>query len=190
MSDPHRDEDPGWFSSSTLLTVFVPWLGVQRAQKEGVIALAMVRQLFTAFASALLLIGMVVLFLASGSSSENAMSSDVAAVGVAGFGVISLIVPRLIERPLDCSDPGSLLASYRTRFFLRIAFADAAALVGFVGFFVASAWWLYPLGVAFAFVGFARLAPTQGNLQRDQEALNLSGCGQSLIQVLATSHST
>jgi hypothetical protein len=84
------------------------------------------------------------------------------------YRVVSLIVPRLVQCPLDCTDPGALLATYWTRFFLRIAFADAAALVGFV---LADSWWLYPLGAAFAFVGFVRLAPTERNLQRDQEAL-------------------
>lgn len=170
--------------------MFVPWVGLQRAQKEGINALEMLRQLFTAFASALLLIGVVALFLASGSTNESTMSPGVVAVGVAGYGVVSLFIPGLFERPLDCTDPASLVGSYRTRFFLRIAFADAAALVGFVGSFLADAWWLYPLGAGFALVGFIRLAPTQANLQRDQEALNLSGCGQSLSEVLTSTNST
>lgn len=117
MSDPHRDEDPGWFSVRSLLTAFVPWVGLRQAQKEVVNTLSATRRLFTAF-------------------------------------------------------------------------ANAAALVGFVGFFLADTWWLYPLGAAFAVVGFVRLAPTQSNIQRDQEALNLSGCGQSLIQVLTSTNHT
>ena len=186
MTDPYHDEDPGWFSSRSLLTILVPWVGLQRAQKEGINALGMLRQLFTAFASALFLIGVVVLFLASGNSDPNAMSPGIVAVGVAGYGVVSLVAPRLVERPLDCTDPGALLVSYRTRFFLRIALADAAALVGFVGFFLADEWWLYPMGATFALAGFVRLAPTRGNLQRDQDALNLSGCGLSLTHVLTS----
>jgi F0F1-type ATP synthase membrane subunit c/vacuolar-type H+-ATPase subunit K len=135
VADSHHNEDPGWFSWRSLLTIFVPWVGLQQAQKDGANALEMLRQLFTAFTSALLLIGVVVLFLASGNSSERAMSPGVVAAGVAGYGVVSLFISRLVERPLDCSDTGALLVSYRTRFFLRIAFAEAAALVGFVGFF-------------------------------------------------------
>ena len=190
MTDQHHDEDPGWFSPTSLLTIFVPWVGLRRAQKDGTNALEMLRQLFTAFATALVLIGLVVLLLSSGNSSENAMSPGIVAAGVAGYGVVSVFIPRLVERPLDCTDAGALLVSYRTRFFLRIAFADAAALVGFVGFFLADSWWLYPLGAAFALAGFVRLAPTRGNLQRDQDALNLSGCGQSLLHVLTTSRRT
>lgn len=190
MTDPHHHEDPGWFSSTSLLTIFVPWVGLRRAQKDGANALEMLRQLFTAFAVALLLIGVVVLFLASGDSSENAMSPGIVAAGVAGYGVISLFIPRLVERPLDCTDAEALLVSYRTRFFLRIALADAAALVGFAGSFLAETWWLYPLGASFALAGFVRLAPTRANLQRDQDALNLSGCGLSLVDVLTSTRST
>jgi len=190
MTGPHDDQDPGWFSSSTLLTLFVPWWGVQRAQKDGANALEMLRQLFSAFAGALLLIGVVVAFLASGEPTANAMSPGPVALGVVGYGVVSLFIPGLVARPLDCTDAGALVASYRTRFFLRIAFADAAALVGFVGFFLADEWWMYPLGAAFALVGFARLAPTQGNLRDDQETLPRSGCGLSLVQVLTSAHSS
>lgn len=186
---PHREDDPAWFSSRSLLTLFIPWLGLQRAQKDGVNSLEMFRQLFTAFAAALFLIGLVVLFLAPGGPGDAAMSAGVVAIGVAGYGVISLFIPRLFERPLDCADPQALLASYRTRFFLRIAFADAAALVGFVGFFLSDAWWLYPLGGVFATIGFARLAPTRRNLERDEEALHLTGCGESLLHVLTSSSS-
>lgn len=186
----HRDSDPGWFSSRSLLTLLIPWLGLQRAQKDGASSLEMLRHLFTAFAAALFLIGIVVLFLApGGSGDDDVMSAGVVAIGVAGYGVISLFMPRLLERPLDCTDPQALLASYRSRFFLRIAFADAAALIGFVGFFLADAWWLYPLGGAFAAIGFARLAPTRRNLERDQEGLHLAGCGESIIRVLMSSSS-
>ena len=160
MDRPHREGDPGWFSWRSLLTLFIPWLGLQRASKDGVNALEALRQLFTAFAAALFLIGIVVLLLAPVGSRDDAMPAGVVAIGVAGYGVVSLLVPRLVERPLDCTDAQALLASYRTRFFLRVAFADAAALVGFVGFFLADAWWLYPLGGGFAAIGFARLAPT------------------------------
>ncbi|MGV3759887.1 MAG: hypothetical protein ACO1PW_10160 [Actinomycetota bacterium] len=187
MTDAHQDGDPGWSSSKSLLTILVPWVGLRRAQHEGAGALEVLRQAFTAFVAALVLIGVVVLVLASGVSDEDAMSPGLVAAGVAGFGVISLFLPRLFERPLDCTDAGTLLVGYRTRFFLRLAFAAAAALVGFVGVFLAATWWLYPLGAAFAAIGFARLAPTQANLQRDQDELNLSGCGRSLVHVLTSS---
>ena len=186
MAEGPHGEDPGWFSAKGLLWLLIPGLGIQRAQRDATDALGVLRVVFTSFSMALLFIGVVVAFLASGSSSEGTMSAGVVAAGVAGYGAISLFVPRLVEPPLDCSGPPALLASYRTRFFLRIAIAEAAALLGFVGFFLTGEWWLYPLGAFFSFVGFARLAPTRSNLDREQEVLNASGCGQSLMSVLTT----
>jgi hypothetical protein len=43
---------------------------------------------------------------------------------------------------------------------------------------------MYLIGAAFAAVGFIRLAPARRNLERDQELLNLQGCGRSVTGVL------
>ncbi|MDZ7673907.1 MAG: hypothetical protein U5K30_02395 [Acidimicrobiales bacterium] len=120
------------------------------------------------------------------TGAEEAIAGSVVAVGVAGYGLLSLFAPRLLEPSLDCSSRDALIDAYRTRFFLRMAFAESAALVGFVGFFLAGQWWLYPFGALFAAVGFIRLAPTRGNVARDQESLNLAGCGLDLVNVLTT----
>ena len=101
-----------------------------------------------------------------------------------GLGVAAGILGRLVERPLVCTDDVSLAGSYRTRFFLRIAFAETAALFGFVGFFIASVWWVYPAGAGIAFIGFARAAPTRTRLRRDQERLSEQGCFRSLVAAL------
>jgi len=80
-----------------------------------------------------------------------------------------------LERPLDCSDDPSLAASYRTRFFLRLAFSETIALLGFVGFILTGRWWVYPVGAVFTAVGYARLAPSASNLSRDQDHLVVRG---------------
>jgi len=89
-----------------------------------------------------------------------------------------------VERPLICGDDQSLAASYRTRFFLRIAFAGVAALLGFVGFFLTYAWWTYPIGVVITAVGFHRAAPTAVHLAADQDQFSAHGCGRSLLRSL------
>lgn len=101
---------------------------------------------------------------------------------IAGF-TAGLVGPG-IERPLDCTDDRRLAGSYRTRFFLRIAFSEVAALFGFVAFFVTYYWWAYPIGAAIAALGFRRAAPTAANLRHDQEILSRSGCGRSLVRAL------
>jgi hypothetical protein len=163
-------------------------VGMRRAQRAGnANALQLLRQLYTSFVLALLLFGLVVAGTASDTSSDaGGLSSSVVAAGVLAYGMVSLIAPRLLERPLDCTSDATLVSGYRTRFFLRIAFAEAAALVGFVGAFVSGEAWMYALGGVFAALGFARLAPSRHNLERDQEALNLQSCGRSLTRLLVT----
>jgi hypothetical protein len=101
------------------------------------------------------------------------------ATAVALAGVVLLVAP-VWGRPLDCGSDAALAASYRTRFFLRIALA----LLGFVGFLLTGNPAVYPIGAAFTVVGFARLAPTAGNLARDQQELGRTGCPRRLVAAL------
>jgi F0F1-type ATP synthase membrane subunit c/vacuolar-type H+-ATPase subunit K len=185
---PQSNDDPGWFSARTILWALVPGIGLRRAQADGTASvLFTLRAVFTSFVTALIMFGVVLLFIGGSSESEpSGPSTSVVAAGVLAYGLISLVLPRLIERPLSCEGEAALVSGYRTRFFLRVAFAEAAALLGFVGVFLSGETWMYPLGAAFTAVGFLRLAPTRRNLERDQEALNLAGCGLSLTTVLAT----
>jgi hypothetical protein len=188
MTSPREpDDDPRWFSIRSLAWALLPAFGTRRAHDAGAAsALQLLRQVFVSFVMALVLIGVVTAVIASGPSESDGPSASVVAAAVAALGVISLIVPRLFERPLDCTTDAALVTGYRTRFFLRIAIAEAAALLGFVGALVAGEAWIYALGAAFTAVGFARLAPSRRNLDREQEALNLQGCGRSLLSLLLT----
>lgn len=183
---PEGTNDPGWPRS--LLWVLVPPLAIRRAQRSGdTNTLQVLRLLFTSFAMSLVLIGVVVIALTgSGTAEPDRPAASVVAAGVVAYGVLSLFAPRVIERPLDCTDETALLSGYRTRLFLRIAFAHAAALVGFVGFSLSGEAWMYPLGASFTVVGYVRLAPSRRNLERDQEELNQQGCVLSLTDLLVT----
>jgi cbb3-type cytochrome oxidase subunit 3 len=168
-----------------MLLALVPGLGrivLRRRLDTTANSLVLLRQLFITFCMALVMFGIVLTFLWPAQSKEA--DSPGLALGLVGLGAVATIVGRLVERPLLCMDDVSLASSYRTRFFLRIAFAESAALFGFVGFFIASVWWVYPAGAAIAFVGFARAAPTRTRLQRDQERLSEQGCFRSLVGVL------
>jgi MFS family permease len=169
-----------------MLWALVPVVGMRRAQRAGETnGLQVLRQLFISFVTALVLFGLVVSMTAGDSTDKTGgPSSSVVTAVVVGYGIVSLIAPRLLERPLDCTSDADLLSGYRTRFFLRIAFAEAAALIGFVGAFLSGEPWMYALGAAFTAIGFARLAPSRRNLCNDQEALNLQGCGRSLTRLL------
>jgi len=143
----------------------------------------MLRQVFVTFCLAIVMFGVVLVFLWPSQSKEP--DSPGFASFLLGLGVAAAVVGRLVEKPLVCRSDASLASSYRTRFFLRIAFAESAAMFGFVGFFTASVWWVYPAGAAIALAGFARAAPTRARLHRDQDRLSEQGCFRSLTAALA-----
>ncbi len=185
VNTSERNEDPGWFSPKSFLWMLVPVVGMRLALRQADNPLRLLRAIFTSFAMAIGFIGLVVLFLNAGEpTTAEGGSPIIVAAGVAGFGVSSLLAPRVLARPLDCSSTTALVESFRTRFFLRVAFAESAALVGFVGFFLALQWWMYPLGASFAALGFVRLAPTRRNLHQDQQTLNAAGCEVDLLRAL------
>ena len=106
------------------------------------------------------------------------------AAGLLVVAASGILIEPLVERPLPCTDDRGLAGSYRARFFLRMAFAESAALFGFVGFFLTYAWWPYPIGAVMAALGFARAAPSRRNLERDQQDLVHRQCARSLVGAL------
>jgi hypothetical protein len=141
------------------------------------------RGVFLSVCAAIVLVGVVVVVLdATGGIGGDLPGGPVAlAVAVAGALLLAASARR---RPLDGSSDEALASSYRTRFFLRMAFAESAALLGFVGFVLTGNPAVYVVGAASTVVGFALLAPTAGNLARDQEELRRAGNPRSLVQAL------
>jgi hypothetical protein len=141
--------DPGW--SPVLrgaLLMSVPGIGLQLARRRRAgqppNGLTVLRYLYVAFVNAMVLIGVVVIVLATVAEiGVDGISAGVAAAAVTLVGAISFLVAPAVERPLDCSDDKALAASYQTRFFVRIAFAEAGVLAGFAGFIVSDRWWIY-----------------------------------------------
>jgi F0F1-type ATP synthase membrane subunit c/vacuolar-type H+-ATPase subunit K len=185
MSSDTRDDDPGW-PLGILLLALVPGVGARRARQriagqrpDGLVA---TRMLFVSFTSALLMYGLVVFWVTAGQSGPNPPTTLAVALVIVGAGV-SLVEP-LFEKRLDCTTNATLIGSFRTRFFVRVAFAEVPALLGFVGAMVLYQPWPYLCGLLFAAIGFARLAPTRGALRRDQQQLDGGGCGRSLVRAL------
>ncbi|MDP9072147.1 MAG: hypothetical protein M3N68_12880 [Actinomycetota bacterium] len=86
---------------------------------------------------------------------------------------------------LDTSGPAQLVSSYRSRFFARVAWAEASALIGLVGFLVlAGGAWVYGIGLAASLAGFALAAPTRASVRREQEQITASGRSLDLLEVL------
>jgi hypothetical protein len=140
---------------------------------------------FLSFSAALVMIGCLVVYIDRYSHRRTgSLSWSVGAGIVIAVGLISLVGARLVRRPLDCSTDVTLAASYGARFFAQAAFAESTVLLGFVTFFLTGNSGMYALGLAFTAVGFVRLAPTAGNLERAQQELGAEGCGRSLVAAL------
>ena len=92
-------------------------------------ALGVMQQVLGSFCVAILLIGNVVLILDNTDGLERTkVSAGVVALGVAVIGVVSLVGGRVAVPSLDASGPVQLVTTYRSRFFARLAWAEAPAL--------------------------------------------------------------
>lgn len=147
--------------------------------------------LIVGLASALVFIGLVLgVYRYAGKHVGNehvtAASSALVALGIVVFGLACNLIARRLDRPLDGSSDEALVKSYQTRFFLWVGFGEAPAFVGIIAFVVTGVLWLYAVGVLFAVLAYAHLAPTEAHLSADQAKLNHSGHGRSLRAALDT----
>jgi hypothetical protein len=176
--------DPGWGRARDIVLTLVPLpipSAVRHREQNGLLGFRMV---FLAFSSSLVGVGFVALFLAAGPGSENDLDVTTTTVGVAVAGAILVALSRNLGPALSCDSPLALASSYRSRFFLRLGLANAAALVGFVGVVLAGSAMPYAAGLAWAVVGFVRVAPTASRLERCQAELALRGCPHRLVDAL------
>ena len=169
--DPFElNADPGWRP------------GPRGGRPDGLVALRMV---FLAVCGGLLVVGVVVGILATDADrADGSLSTAAGVAGVVAAGVLSLLFVRFVPVRLDCSDELALARSWRTRFFGRVAGAEAAALVAFVVYLLTGTPALYPLGLVFSALGLAYGGPFRATLVRDQEELALRGCPIALVPAL------
>jgi hypothetical protein len=177
------DDDPGWPTGIWVLIAMVPGglqYYVRRAGSSD--GLVLLRTLTLTFSGSFVLFGVVLAFIAP--KTGDVMPWLALLVGLA---VVSVVMIRVTERPLDCASGTSLAGSYRTRYFLRMAFTEVVALVAFVSAFIGAPNWMYYLGGGFALYRvWTFIAPTRGALAREQERLSENGCGLSLVRALRT----
>lgn len=145
---------------------------------------SLMRAFFLSFIVGGVLVGAAVVVLEFYGELVGTTSQFPVAVGVVVWGLVGFAVPTVLDRPLSCEGDAELAKSYVQRFFLHIAFAESAALAGFLGFIFTGAGWLYPLGAVFTAIGFSRMAPTATKLEHAQAELHGAGCHRSLLAAL------
>jgi hypothetical protein len=187
MAHAHNPEDdPGWARGMSALVFLVPGVLQSRARRapDGLLLL---RQVIVAFSVALVLLGVV---LASLNPDSSATQPLLMILVVMALGSV-LAASRVGRLTLDCGSPERLASSYRTRFFLRVACAEAVAMAGFVFAVIGGGEWLYVAGAAFALYRFwSGIAPTRSVLAEDQRQLFARGCTLNLVAALRTTPPT
>ena len=176
--------DPGWVPSLRAFAPF-PFLFSFRNTVGG---LAGLRAVFTSFVIAIVLFASV---MASLSGLPNGPVVPWVPL-LAAFAAMAVLGETATgRRPLLCDSPARLAGSYRARFFLRVAFAESIALLGFTMSFTGGPAWIYYPAAAFTLLLFATyVAPTRAALARDQTELDARGCGLSLVAALTTGETT
>ena len=177
------NDDPGWPHGPSMFVFLipgaVPWYLRRRGTGDGLLVL---RQVFISFPVALVLVGIALAPIRLQGGSLVPWLPILIALAI-----VSLVGERVIEKPLDCATDATLAGTYRTRFFLRIAFADAVALYGFCFAFIGAPKWIYYAAAGMTLVRlWTGVAPTRSALARDQDILNRSGCGRTLVAALRT----
>ena len=158
---------------------------------SGTDALAALQRVWAAFCVAVVLIGVVVITLDThGGLTRTDTSAGIVGLGVVVTGILSLVGGRIWVPRLNGTDRASLVKSYQSRFFARVAWAEAPALVAFGGFLLLGGEaWVYAVGLAGSLADFALAAPTRPSLRRDQEKLEACGTKLDLLETLTTSGS-
>jgi hypothetical protein len=176
-------EDPGWGRALRGLSPTTIMFLQLRMRRSRDAPLVLLRTVLLSFVSSLVLFAVILSALPMGDRRwqvHNAIGIGVL-IAVASLAE-QAVVWRFMERPLPCGE--GLVVAYRTRFFLRIAFANAGAMFAFVCSFLSNRWWLYLFGLAVGLIGLLRAAPTRAALERDQERLREQGCTDSLLAAL------
>ena len=180
-SNERWDEDPGWRFSLGSLRAMLPILQTRYYRSLGGDQLVIQRTVFSSFVMAFVWFGIIVTLITQfrAESGEYGWMAAIAIIALA-----NLAIARVVERPLSCESDQVLASSFRTRMFVRIAFAESTVLLGFIGSNIAMGASIYYVGVLVSLPGMLRAAPNRAALVRDQDELTGGGCSRSLVAAL------
>jgi hypothetical protein len=116
---------------------------------------------------------------------DDPRPAGLAPLAVVAVGLLSTLAISIVgRRPLATTSLEALAASWGTRFFIGLGFAQVPALLGFALTLPTAALWVYLIGMVFSLIGFWRVAPSRRNLGRDQETLLSGRSSLDLTQAL------
>ena len=177
--------DPGWGEAiGKLPTTLLPTRGMRMAfaSADG---LTVMRVLWLTFTAAMVLLGVVVVLIDS-FAPGGGVDGRVVVAAVVGFGVLAQLVATKAVDEVTGATPAEVRTSAQRAFFLRVALAQPAALLGFLGFVVSGNVAVYVAGLAVAMVGLWEAAPTRSWIERGQRQLHDAGSEVDLLAALVS----
>lgn len=172
--------DPGW--GAAFRAALVPMKGA-RMLKGGAAALLVMRVLWVTFVVAVLLLGVVVAVVAA-ELPGGGIDGRLAAGGVVVIGLFLQIAAGSFVPAVAGSTVDEVRDAAQRSFFLRVALAEPAALLGFLGFALSGNGGVYVAGAIVSLAGLSDAAPNRRWLERGQEQLRASGSSVDLTDAL------
>lgn len=181
--------DPGWGPSLRAVPrILLPFLGAHRALRDAN-GLVVLRTLWLAFLGSVVLIGAVVLFLGTVELGHGPDGRVVGAV-VVGLGVVAQLAAGVLLPAITGATPAAAVAAVQRHVLLRVALAEVAALVGFMGFVISVNPAVYLAGAVVAVAGLVDAMPSGDRLGAWQRELDDHGSSVDLLAALVSTGMT
>ncbi|MEQ8841708.1 MAG: hypothetical protein RIB98_12070 [Acidimicrobiales bacterium] len=179
------NSDPGWGDAlKRVPAALVPTRGMRMAA-GGTNGLTIMRLVWITFVASMLLIGVAV-FAIDRALPGGGADGRVVAMVVAGLGVFAQVAAIRFVPAITGTTMPAVRATAQRAFFLRIAFAEPAALLGFLGFVLSGNAAVYVVGFVVGMAGMADAAPTASWIADGQKELQASGSDVELLAALVS----
>jgi len=178
-----RAVDPGWGEAMRKIPVaLLPTRGMRLAAGSGD-GLTVMRIAWITFTVAMVLVGVVVVVVDQTAPGGGVDGRVVGGV-VLAIGVFAQVVSNKFVPDVEGATMPSARGTAQRAFFVRVAFAQPAVLLGFMGFAISGNVAVYALGFVVGLAGMLDAAPTAGWIEKGQTQLKASGSDVELLAAL------
>ena len=161
----------------------IPTRGIRTAVSTS--GLTAMRVLWLTFIAAMALVGLVVVVIDQIAPGGGADGRVVGAVVVA-LGVLIQLVSVKFVPEVAGSTMHAVRETAQRAFFTRVAFAEPAALIGFMGFVLSGNVAVYVAGAVIGLAGMYDAAPNSRWIAQSQQALRASGSDVEFLPAMAS----
>lgn len=177
--------DPGWGAAARRAPlILVPTRGMRSALADDN-GLVVMRMVWITFVAVMVVIGALVVAI-DRSLPGGGADGRVVAAGVAGVGIFLQVVSTKFIPVIAGKKMAAVRSAAQRAFFIRVAFAEPAALLGFMGFVLSGNVAVYAVGFAVGLAGMTDAAPTGRWIAAGQAELAASGSDVDLLAALVS----